>query len=76
MALFAAEYREDELEHSGLNLVSWGHVVLLIHLVPNKNARAILAKKSATNNWDAGQLWAEINKSFDESKRPPKNSFP
>lgn len=72
MAHLATQYSYEKFAHSALGFIPWGHVMLLLCILPDKARREVLAKAAGEKNCTLAELRDKINDEFNRSPRPPR----
>lgn len=60
MRLFAKEYPDFEIGAQPVHQLPWGHIVVLLHKIPDKNKRDWYANRTLINNWSRNILELQI----------------
>lgn len=72
MRMFANEYPDFAIGAQPVHQLLWGHIVLLLHKVKNKNERDWYAHETIKNGWSRSVLEMQIESGLYERQGSPK----
>lgn len=75
MQLFYSEYRDDKIWQQVVAKLSWGHNMMLISKIKNKDIRKIYAKASLENGWSRNMLAIQIESNYHKRIGNSTNNF-
>lgn len=75
MKLFYSEYKDDEIWQQVVAKLPWGHNILLIQKIKNKNIRKIYAEAAISNGWSRNILDFQIDTKYHKRIGKSSNNF-
>ena len=75
MKLFYSEYKEDKIWQQVVAKLPWGHNLLLIQKIKDKNIRMIYAKATIKNGWSRNILEIQIKTDYHQRIGNSTNNF-
>ncbi len=75
MRLFYEEYADDENWQQLVAKLPWGHNLLLIEKIKDKNVRKIYAENAIKNGWSRNVLALQIDSEFHKRIGKSNNNF-
>lgn len=75
MRLFYEEYKDDEIWQQLVAKLPWGHNLLLIEKIKDKNIRKIYAENAIKNGWSRNVLALQIDSKFHKRIGKSNNNF-